>query len=169
MDTENLEFEFKDNQLHLKHKGELVPFKNYAVALWNVLTNHHTNNCDCAEEFHRLMKELIRAAFPYGRQGVRIIGEINRIVAEHLQFIGKMIDKVSRAKDKIGLIEVGKHKIFTTCRDTDTGEILCLNCGAPPAPEKKLLKCSKCYLARYCGATCQKEHWKKKHKQECFK
>jgi hypothetical protein len=168
MDTEILviEYEFKGNELHLKRKGGLVPFKNYAPALWNVLTSHHTNNDDCAEEFYHLMTNLKRAAIPYGRQGIRIIKEITRIVKEHFEFIIKIIDKTNKSIDKRGGDKT--NRLFAINRDVDTGKILCLSCNSPPAPEKKLLKCGKCYLAHYCGATCQKEHWKE-HKKNCSK
>ena len=32
---------------------------------------------------------------------------------------------------------------------------------------KKLLKCSKCHVAFYCGVECQRIAWKSHHKQEC--
>ena len=35
------------------------------------------------------------------------------------------------------------------------------------APVKKLLKCSKCHVAFYCGVECQRIAWKSHHKQEC--
>ena len=35
------------------------------------------------------------------------------------------------------------------------------------APVKKLLKCSKCNVASYCGVECQRIAWKSHHKREC--
>ncbi|KAF7323691.1 Bin3-type SAM domain-containing protein [Mycena kentingensis (nom. inval.)] len=40
----------------------------------------------------------------------------------------------------------------------------CSWCGNPSAA---LRKCAGCSQTRYCDATCQKQHWKKQHKQQC--
>mmetsp|Transcript_27312 Transcript_27312/g.30417 ORF Transcript_27312/g.30417 Transcript_27312/m.30417 type:complete len:85 (-) Transcript_27312:351-605(-) len=45
----------------------------------------------------------------------------------------------------------------------------CATCGKQPSTgDKKLLRCSKCKLERYCNTDCQKEHWKF-HKHFCAK
>jgi hypothetical protein len=43
----------------------------------------------------------------------------------------------------------------------------CASCGAG-GDDIKLRKCTACYLVRYCGVKCQKEH-RPKHKKECRK
>jgi hypothetical protein len=52
--------------------------------------------------------------------------------------------------------------------DNDTGDIefrySCWYCKK--ISEKQLKKCSKCHLAYYCDATCQKNHWLE-HKKTC--
>ena len=40
--------------------------------------------------------------------------------------------------------------------------MICANCALPGS-----LECTKCHVARYCGKSCQKKHWKKSHKNEC--
>ena len=43
------------------------------------------------------------------------------------------------------------------------------NCAACAAPLPRLAKqCSRCQT-RYCGATCQQDHWRRGHKQMCKK
>jgi len=32
---------------------------------------------------------------------------------------------------------------------------------------KRLLKCSRCRVAWYCGKECQTKHWKSVHREEC--
>ena len=44
----------------------------------------------------------------------------------------------------------------------------CASCGITENDDIKLRKCTACYLVRYCGVKCQKEH-RKKHKKECKK
>ena len=44
----------------------------------------------------------------------------------------------------------------------------CASCGVAGGDDVKLMKCTACYLVRYCGVKCQKEH-RKKHKKECKK
>ena len=44
----------------------------------------------------------------------------------------------------------------------------CASCGTAENDDIKLKKCTACYLVRYCGVKCQKDHWKK-HKEECRK
>ena len=41
------------------------------------------------------------------------------------------------------------------------------SCVNPGCPRGGLKKCSRCQRMRYCGAACQKAHWKAGHKREC--
>ena len=45
---------------------------------------------------------------------------------------------------------------------------LCASCGVACGDHVKLKRCDGCYLVRYCGVKCQKEH-RPKHKKECRK
>ena len=56
---------------------------------------------------------------------------------------------------------------------TDAGEgeenkACCASCGIAEGDDVKLKRCNGCYLVRYCGIECQKEH-RPKHKEECKK
>ena len=42
----------------------------------------------------------------------------------------------------------------------------CASCGVAESDNIKLRKCTACYLVKYCGIQCQKEH-RPKHKKEC--
>ena len=44
----------------------------------------------------------------------------------------------------------------------------CASCGIAESGDVKLMKCTGCYLVRYCGIECQKKH-RKEHKRECTK
>ena len=44
----------------------------------------------------------------------------------------------------------------------------CASCGIAEGDDIKLMKCTACYLVKYCGVKCQKNHWPK-HKKECKK
>ena len=46
--------------------------------------------------------------------------------------------------------------------------IRCASCGTIENDDVKLKRCNGCYLVRYCGVKCQKEH-RPKHKKECKK
>ena len=46
--------------------------------------------------------------------------------------------------------------------------MLCASCGKAGCDDIKLKKCTACYLVRYCGVKCQKDH-RPKHKKECKK
>ena len=50
----------------------------------------------------------------------------------------------------------------------DIAEVKCYNptCPRTDFTEVKFFKCSKCNVAKYCGADCQREDWKM-HKREC--
>ena len=54
--------------------------------------------------------------------------------------------------------------------ESESDEVMsrCASCGTTENDDVKLKKCTACYLVRYCGVKCQKEHWKK-HKKECRK
>jgi hypothetical protein len=42
----------------------------------------------------------------------------------------------------------------------------CASCGVAGVDEIKLKKCKGCYLVRYCGVKCQRDHWRH-HKRAC--
>jgi hypothetical protein len=42
----------------------------------------------------------------------------------------------------------------------------CYSCGKVAAEGKRLSRCSRCQVAQYCDAACQRAHWKK-HKPLC--
>ena len=44
----------------------------------------------------------------------------------------------------------------------------CASCGVAGIDDVKLKKCNGCYLVRYCGIECQRDHWRH-HKKECKK
>ena len=46
--------------------------------------------------------------------------------------------------------------------------MFCASCGIAGADDVKLMKCTGCYLVRYCSVKCQKEH-RPQHKKECKK
>ena len=46
--------------------------------------------------------------------------------------------------------------------------MLCASCGVAGSDDIKLKRCNACYLVRYCGVKCQKDH-RPKHKKECKK
>ena len=46
--------------------------------------------------------------------------------------------------------------------------VQCAGCGVKEDVDIKLKNCTACYLVRYCGVKCQKEH-RPKHKKECKK
>jgi hypothetical protein len=43
----------------------------------------------------------------------------------------------------------------------------CINCKAVASPDHRLQYCSGCQSALYCSRACQKEDWKKQHKEIC--
>jgi hypothetical protein len=54
------------------------------------------------------------------------------------------------------------------CVDKRFEKYMCGNCGAPPALGKQLLRCGRCLKVAYCGADCQRRHWKEGgHKAAC--
>ena len=42
----------------------------------------------------------------------------------------------------------------------------CASCGIAEGDDLKLKRCNGCYLVRYCGSKCQRDHWPQ-HKREC--
>ena len=51
--------------------------------------------------------------------------------------------------------------------DTNT-MMFCASCGTAGSDGIKLMRCTACYLVRYCSVKCQKDH-RPKHKRECKK
>jgi hypothetical protein len=75
-------------------------------------------------------------------------------------------------------IDVGEELLFTynesdafkksgTFKDLNPKPV-CYTCGQKASPEKELLNCCRCKVAKYCNKTCQSKDWKK-HKDFCPK
>jgi hypothetical protein len=63
----------------------------------------------------------------------------------------------------------GGEKGASTSGETgfNAGLVSCSNCSGTSLSGQKLLLCSGCRNARYCGRQCQVEHWKGGHKAAC--
>ncbi len=79
---------------------------------------------------------------------------------------GKAKTKMMKMQDMImkQLDSMGEDVANMTRALKATSDELCSYCGR--SPEKKLLSCGRCFLAKYCSGTCQKKHYKK-HKFVC--
>ena len=53
-----------------------------------------------------------------------------------------------------------QHEHATKLKATE----MCFNCGKAG---RKLMQCTRCKVALYCGPECQKLHWKAEHKTKC--
>ena len=56
----------------------------------------------------------------------------------------------------------------TAAEEDDTIMMFCASCGIAGGDDINLKRCNGCYLVRYCGVKCQKDHWKQ-HKKGCKK
>ena len=52
--------------------------------------------------------------------------------------------------------------------DPDDGTMCCAFCGKAKVDNIKLMRCTACYLVRYCSVICQKSH-RSQHKRACKK
>ena len=55
-----------------------------------------------------------------------------------------------------------------THKMSEEEDVGCAGCGVKEDDDIKLKRCTACYLVRYCGVECQREH-RPKHKKECKK
>jgi hypothetical protein len=143
---------------------EPIKFNDFSNSLWNDLTLNRKLNDDIndiAVEYGKTITTAKKYAIKYGPLGIPIIKEITRICTQHLEFVVKMSKK--QYKSNKGSTSSG---VYAVCVNPETMGLMCLSCGKPPAAEKKLLKCSRCLLAHYCGADCQNADWKE-HKKNC--
>jgi len=160
--TERFEFDFTTSVLYIVLDTEKIDFTIFSAQLWNDLTLERMSDVnDIAVEYNKHISNVKRHV-PYREEGVRIIKEINRICKEHLEWVIKLTEKQMKKNPHA----MTKSKVYAVQVDRETNTIVCLSCAKPPTDGKKLLKCSKCLLAHYCGATCQKENWKS-HKPNC--
>ena len=65
---------------------------------------------------------------------------------------------------------IGDNKNMSTANNTasDMTMMSCASCGVSGVDNVKLMKCNGCYLVRYCGIECQRDHWRQ-HKRACKK
>lgn len=164
-ELELVRFEFIDEELYLSMFDKSVKFKDYSNQLWNDLTLEREIDSDVndiAVKYKNDISALKQKAISYGMLGIRIVNEISRICIKHLEFVIKMSKKQFNNNKKNGNL-TPKSGIFEIKINDETMEVICLSCENE---FKKLFKCSKCLLAHYCGATCQKEDWKR-HKKNC--
>lgn len=166
MNSQQITFKFMFEELYIITNNDPVLFKDFSNTLWNDLTLNKKPKDDVndiAVEYGKVITEVKQYAIKYGPLGIPIIKEITRICSQHLEFVIKM--SMKQLKSNKGMTTSG---VYAVCVNQDTMAVLCLSCGKPPAPEKKLLKCSKCMLAHYCGKDCQNADWKE-HKKNCCK
>jgi len=62
--------------------------------------------------------------------------------------------------------EQAKSALAELAGSAEVARAVCLGCGAL-ASERKLITCSGCMTARFCGTDCQRRAWKPWHKQHC--
>jgi hypothetical protein len=95
-----------------------------------------------------------------------------RIVIE--KFINCFIDLFDDFQLPVALSIFGSHMITTEIMEilnelVKPEELLktqiCMMCGST----QRIVRCSRCHDAFYCGSKCQEEHWKIGHKQQCKK
>ena len=60
-----------------------------------------------------------------------------------------------------------EHEALEMLKRLSVGGAVCDACGEPADEGARLLSCSRCKMAYYCSAECQKAQWKKGHKQAC--
>ncbi|KAK1744158.1 hypothetical protein QTG54_004691 [Skeletonema marinoi] len=82
-----------------------------------------------------------------------------RINGKQLSKMVKMHNSIMRQFDSMGEDIANLTRALKA-----TSDELCSYCGR--SPEKKLLSCGRCFLAKYCSGVCQKKHYKK-HKFVC--
>jgi sulfur relay (sulfurtransferase) DsrC/TusE family protein len=76
-------------------------------------------------------------------------------------------DRISR--DHAKMVRKLRHKELKKSANLKEGE-MCANCFVLERTLEngaKLSKCSRCKQIKYCSRTCQAQHWKKIHKQQC--
>eukprot|EP00574_Skeletonema_japonicum_P012552 CAMPEP_0201729152 /NCGR_PEP_ID=MMETSP0593-20130828/18142_1 /ASSEMBLY_ACC=CAM_ASM_000672 /TAXON_ID=267983 /ORGANISM="Skeletonema japonicum, Strain CCMP2506" /LENGTH=334 /DNA_ID=CAMNT_0048221449 /DNA_START=54 /DNA_END=1055 /DNA_ORIENTATION=+ len=70
-----------------------------------------------------------------------------------------------------GEVEIESDKMMKTgdvVEDSSSEIMICANCGVTAGGDIKLKKCNGCYLVKYCGVDCQREH-RPIHKEACKK
>ena len=73
-------------------------------------------------------------------------------------------------EDRAKKIQKGTQSYLKSTANLSGGE-MCANCYIleTSLDNSKLLKCSQCRQIKYCSRECQREHWKKAHKEHCKK
>lgn len=71
---------------------------------------------------------------------------------------------IATANAEIG--ELHRYLLAKTF-DATVGVDCCDYCALPRSSPKDLKRCSRCKIAKYCGETCQRAHWKE-HKKMCI-
>jgi hypothetical protein len=80
-------------------------------------------------------------------------------VLEGVKQLGEKIDKTQ--EKALSKLEENRN---TSTTKKQKGQ--CAGCGAKEGTEKKMMKCSRCEIVRYCSVVCQKKDWPV-HKKVC--
>jgi hypothetical protein len=74
----------------------------------------------------------------------------------------KLLAGVKLLREKIDQMNKKAYSKLEENRSTSTTKKQkgqCAGCGAKEETVKKMMKCSRCEIVRYCSVACQKKHW----------
>ena len=128
--------------------------------------------------FYKVIDVLLEHGLTLSLEAGQYMREFSRTPPEDKWFsfgklAGHLIKRLAEKKQRSNTTsDAGKSKIIAFPKDSpclsqggrgSASDKACWACGTNVVPLKK---CSVCNVARYCGANCQKIHWKS-HKSEC--
>ena len=156
-------------ELHLSCDGNIMLFKEFQQTLWNKTMMRRMDSGesldpdDVVVEYYEILKNFKKYIPPAGDLRVKIIKEINKVIANQLEFVIKMCEKQTKNFKKENKVSGGGVYVVTASNNGDTIEQVCMVCGDR---QGKLKRCSACGVTCYCSAECQKKDWKE-HKLVC--
>jgi hypothetical protein len=124
---------------------------------------HFSLDAETMEPSGELLHRATNGDDPYMASLLKLMAvQLSYTTLKVLEGVKQLGEKIDKTQEK-ALSKLEENRNTSTTKK-QKGQ--CAGCGAKEGTEKKMMKCSRCEIVRYCSVVCQKKDWPV-HKKVC--